>query len=367
MAYLNVEELAAGTEILAETYADRAELIRLPNRSVEGREVLALALGDACSTDRPTAIFIGGVHAREWIPPDALFYLAADLLEARAEGKGLRYGAAAFLANDIASLFRDLQRVSLPCANPDGRLCSQTVKPWWRKNRSTNQLPGGGECRGVDLNQNFDVAWDFRRTFAPDSVSASDDPCHPALYVGPSPASEPETRNIVWLFDAYRETRWCHDIHSAVPAVFYGWGIDENQSQTPDMNFFNPAHDGRRSIPGDSYREAIEAQDLQEVTRLARLMADEIEKVRGDRYDVGPSFSLYATSGASDDYALSRHHSDPSKKVLGFIMECGHNFQPDWDEAEAVIREVGAALTAFAVDASRRLGADVGRVARTNS
>jgi murein tripeptide amidase MpaA len=354
VAYLNVEELTAGAEVLAQTYPGHVELIRLPNPSVDNRDITALALCDDRDPGRRTAIFVGGVHAREWMPPDALLYLAADLLEARAQGMGLRYGDAAFTADQIARVFQNLQLLILPCANPDGRHHSQTVEPLWRKNRSTNPLPGGGQCRGVDLNRNFDVAWDFRRTFAPDAVSASDDPCHPTLYVGPAPASEPETRNIVWLLDTYTGSKWYLDIHSAIPAVFHGWGLDENQSEAPGMSFLNTAHDGQRGIPGDSYSEFIPSGDLQEVKRLARLMAEEIEKVRGDRYDVGPAFSLYATSGASDDYASSRHHRDPSlPKVLGFTMECGHDFQPDWDEAEAVIREVGAALTAFAVDVSR--------------
>ena len=354
MTYLNVDELTSGTELIASAYPDFSDLIRLPNPSVENRSILALAIGDTREPDRPTAIFVGGVHAREWIPPDALFYLVADLLEARAQGSGLRYGGAAFSADDIQRIFRDVQLVILPCANPDGRLYSQTEEPYWRKNRSFNPLPDGRLCRGVDLNRNFDVAWDFRRTFSPGYVSASDNPCHANLYVGPEPASEPETKNIVWLLDSYPGARWYLDIHSAIPAVFHSWGLDESQSESPEMNFLNPTHDGTRGVPGDTYREFIETEDLAELQRLSRMMADDIEKVRGDRYEVGAAFSLYATSGASDDYAFSRHRHDPTKsKILGFTMECGHDFQPDWEEAEAVIREVAAALTAFAADVSR--------------
>ena len=84
-------------------------------------------------------------------------------------------------------------------------------------------------------------------------------------------------------------------------------------------------------------------------------MANEIAKVRGDVYDVSPSFSLYATSGASDDYAYSRHRANPAlPKVLGFSIECGHDFQPEWSEAEAVIRDVSAALARLAVDVSKQ-------------
>jgi murein tripeptide amidase MpaA len=356
MSYLSFDEIAAGVRALADNYGDRCRLVELPNPSVEGRPVLALAIGDRCGPDRPTVIIVGGVHAREWIPPDALLYLAADLLEARATGVGLTYGGARIEADAIARIFERLQLVVLPCANPDGRVYSQEVDPDWRKNRAPS---AGGGCVGVDINRNFDVAWDFRRTFAPGNVSASDDPCHKYVYVGPAAASEPETRNIVWLLDAYPDAGWFLDIHSAVPAVFHNWGLDENQSAKPEQNFRNPAFDGQRGIAGDAaYREYIDDADAAELRRLSQLMADEVQKVRNDVYEVSASFSLYATSGASDDYAFSRHHVDPAlPKVLGFTMECGHDFQPEWSEAEDVIREVSASLARFAADVSARVGA----------
>ena len=62
---------------------------------------------------------------------------------------------------------------------------------------------------------------------------------------------------------------------------------------------------------------------------------------------------LYPTSGASDDYAFSRHFADNTKtKVYGFTIECGRSFQPTWDEAEDVIREVCAGLIAFCLAAA---------------
>ena len=359
MSYLSYDEISTAIQLLCDEYKDLCELVALPNLSVESRPIHALAIGDSLGPAVKTAVYVGGVHAREWIPPDALLYLCADLLEARETGTGLSYGQARITADEIRQIFAGLQLVVLPCANPDGRVYSQQVDPDWRKNRAPNAQPGGGLCFGVDLNRNFDVAWDFRRTFAPNAVSASDDPCHKYIYVGPAAASEPETRNIVWLLDEYVGTRWYLDIHSAVPAVFHSWGLDENQSEIPGMNFLNPAHDGQRGIAGDAeYREFIEASDAAELRRLAVLMADEVRKVRDDNYEVSAAFSLSATSGASDDYAYSRHRADPANpKVLGFTMECGHEFQPEWQEAESVIREVSAALARFALDASANAGA----------
>ncbi len=356
MSYLNVDEIASGIAALAKAYPAQADEILMPHSSVEGREIPAIALGDIRQSDRPTLLLVGGLHAREWVPPDALLFLAADLLEAKNKGTGLRYGTAFFDAAAVRRIFKNLQIVILPCANPDGRHFSQTTDTLWRKNRSINANTGTGVCHGVDLNRNFDVAWEFRRTFADNSVSASDDPCDRNLYVGPSAQSEPETRNVVWLFDTYSDSRWYIDVHSAIPAVFHGWGLDENQSTQSDMNFLNPQYDGVRGIPGDGYQEFMNQADATEVKRLAKLMADKIELVHGDRYEVGQAFSLYATSGASDDYAYSRHRQDLSKgKVLGFTMECGHEFQPVFDEAVRAMEEVAAALTGMAEDLSDNL------------
>jgi murein tripeptide amidase MpaA len=297
-------------------------------------------------------IIVGGVHAREWVPPDAILYLCADLLEARRSTTGLTYGGARSSADDVARIFANLQLVLLPCANPDGRVFSQQVDPDWRKNRARIVAPNGDLCHGVDLNRNFDVAWDFQKHFAPGHVSASDDPHHKYLYVGPSAESEPETRNVVWLLDHYRGAGWFIDVHGAVPAVFHGWGIDENQVADSSMSFLNAAHDGQRGVAGDpAYREFMDSADLSEVVRLAGVMRDAVLAVNGDDYEVSPSFSLYATSGASDDYAFSRHRADSTKpKVLGFTIECGHDFQPDWPVAEVVMQEVGAAIVGFAAN-----------------
>jgi murein tripeptide amidase MpaA len=348
MSYYTYEELLDGIQQLSQHYAANAELVSLPNTSVEGRPVKAIAIGNRRGPNVPTAIFVGGIHAREWVPPDALLSLAADLLEAATLGTGLGYGGKQFDKATIARIMSDLQLVILPCTNPDGRVYSQTVNPNWRKNRAPHS---GSGCVGVDINRNFNVCWDFKTAFAPGFVSASDNPCDPQVYVGPAAASEPETRNIVWLLDHFTKTGWFIDVHAAIPAVFHGWGLDQNQTSDPAMNFLNSAFDGKRGQENDTttYSEFIETADLAEVTRLAKIMGSTIRDVHGDIYDVGQAFSLYATSGASDDYVYSRHRANPeSGRVLGFTMECGHEFQPEDAAREDVMREVSAALVAFA-------------------
>jgi murein tripeptide amidase MpaA len=355
MAYLSYNEIQNGLQLLCDEYPEHAQLLRLPNLSVESRPVYAVALGERRGADVKSAIFVGGMHAREWVPPDSLFYLCADLLEARRANTGLRYGNAHFKKEQIARIFSDIQLILLPCANPDGRVYSQEVDYRWRKNRARNVTSNGTICFGVDLNRNFNIVWDFKKHFAPGAVSASDQPCHRDLYVGPAAESEPETKNVVWLLDQYTGAKWFIDVHSAIPAIFHSWGLDENQVDDETLSFLNPAHDGRRGIEGDNaYREFIDVRDLEEVKRLSQLMQGAVTEVNNDAYQVSAAFSLYATSGASDDYAYSRHRVDPRHpKVLGFTIECGHDQQPtDWAKAELVMQEVCAALAAFAVDVS---------------
>jgi murein tripeptide amidase MpaA len=356
MAYLNVEEIEAALGALAASYPDLTELVPLPNRTPEGRQSHALRIGSADARTGDAAIVTGGMHAREWVPPDALVNLAADLLEAYARRTGLRYGGQRFSADDIRSVVEELQVVLFPCVNPDGRHHSQTADVMWRKNRRRVRPDLDPSCVGVDLNRNFDALWDFRRHFDPNSdVSASDDPCHPWVYVGPAAASEPETQNVVWLLDRYPGTRWFIDVHSHVPAVYHTWGFDENQTSNPGMSFQNPAFDGQRGRPGDSYREYIPAEDVEALQELGTAMNDAISTTGGTAYGFEQSFSLYATSGASDDYAYSRHFADGAKgKILSFTVECGRSFQPPWQTAENVIREVCAGLIAFCLAARKQ-------------
>jgi murein tripeptide amidase MpaA len=360
MAYLNVIEIESALQNLAAAYPSRAELILSPHVSHEGRQVHILRVGTKHHTEVDGVLMLGGVHAREWVPPDALVSLAADLLEAYQLGTGLGYGSKGFSANDIRQILESLNLFVCACANPDGRHYSQTNDPLWRKNRRPN--PSSGNCVGVDINRNFDFLWDHLTKFAPDSgVSASDDPCDRNVYRGPSPTSEPEVKNVVWLLDTYPRIHWHVDVHSAVPVILHSWGSDRNQTIEPSQTFLNSAFDGVRGRANDAaYGEYITQADLDIAETLCMRMNDAVKAVRGIDYGVEQGYGLYPTSGASDDYAFGRHFADPSKtKVYGFTVECGHSFQPTWSEAEEVIREVSAGLIAFCLEVSARATSSV--------
>lgn len=100
MAYIKVDEIESALENLAAAYSATTELISVPNLTHEGRQGHVLGLG-AANSERDSVLILGGMHAREWVPPDALISLAADLLEAFYRGTGLVYGGKSFAASDI--------------------------------------------------------------------------------------------------------------------------------------------------------------------------------------------------------------------------------------------------------------------------
>jgi murein tripeptide amidase MpaA len=211
---------------------------------------------------------------------------------------------------------------------------------------------------GVDLNRNFPFLWHFDRHFAPGTVQSSHKPGDYETYVGTRPASEPETRNVIWLLDRFANIRYFIDLHSYGETILHSWGTDENQSHDPKMSFRNPAYDGKRGlIHDDLYREHIRGADLKEAVRMGRAMAGAIRLVRDRKYRLQQSVGLYPTTASSDDYAYSRHLTDATMgKIISYTMEWGRirantPFHPPYDEMRKVMREVTAGLLEFCLQA----------------
>ncbi len=361
--YLNVDEVETAVQNLATTYSSICTLITLPNKTFEGRTAHALRLGGGAAGSRDVVVIIGGVHAREWGSPDICVGFAADLLEAYTNAMDLTYGGQTFTAAQITTLLDTLHIVVFPQANPDGRNYSLThddpnvQDAGWRRNRNPANSGGNDACIGVDVNRNYDFLFDFATAFSPSSLAStytSSDPCNAnQVYHGPSAFSEPESSNVKWLLDTNPRTRWFLDLHSYAEDILYSWGDDDDQSTTPAMNFQNPAYDGTRGLPSDAaYSEFIHGDDKAVAVALATKFHDGLQAVRGKDYTVKPSFQLYPTAGASDDYAYSRHIVDPSKgKIYAYTIEWGQGFHPLFPEMGEIIKDVDAGLIAFCLAA----------------
>ncbi|MER5756040.1 M14 family metallopeptidase [Streptomyces sp. NPDC002088] len=356
MSYLNTTEVESAVTSLATAFPSACDIIELPESSVEGRVCHALRIGAAPAGTNDCAVLIGGVHAREWGSCEVLIHLAADLLEAHSGGTGLIYGGTSFTSDQVRRILEGLDVVIFPLVNPDGRHYSQSVEPMWRKNRNPANSGGDPARIGVDINRNFEFLFDFATAFDPTAgPRVSADPGDLQVYQGPSPFSEPETRNVRRLLDEFPRTRWFIDVHSYSEDMLFVWGDDENQSVDQAMNFLNPAFDGTRGVADDpAYAEFIPNGDAADAVVLAEQFCQGLKGVRGSAYTPMSAFHLYPTCGTSDDYAYSRHIVDPDKgKILSFTIEWGTSFQPPWPEMERIILDTDAGLVQFCVAALR--------------
>ncbi|MDC0672425.1 M14 family zinc carboxypeptidase [Nannocystis radixulma] len=331
----------------------------LPFRTHDGR--FGSGGNVTCVDPEHIHIFLtAGVHACERGGPDALVQFITDLLEAQRRGIGLEYGAKTFSRADVVRVL-GAGIVFVPMVNPDGIHWDQRTNTIWRKNRnpvSGDPANPNDPAWGVDINRNFDFLWDSRHfdpSAAPNIVIT--DPKEPRFH-GTAPFSEPETRNVAWIFDTFPRIRWYMDIHSFAQTILYNWGDDDNQSSDQMMAFWNPAYDGRRGKHGIAdYKEWIVESDEANLRGVARRVSGAMETVAGHQYPTQQHvYFNVGVSGTGRDYALNRHYRPGSQrnKVYGYTMEFGssHFYPASIAEFRSNIREVCAGLMEFCLAAA---------------
>ncbi|KEY72662.1 hypothetical protein S7711_11365 [Stachybotrys chartarum IBT 7711] len=324
---LNPTEINAGLRSLATTYGIR--VFEAPYRTYNGATVLGAQIGGSSTASDAFRIYLNGnIHARERGSADNILYFVADLLYANRNNVGLTYGSRTYTAAQVRTVL-SAGIVVLPLSNPDGVAYDQSTNSCWRKNR--NPAGGTGAATGVDLNRNFDFLWDFTTQFASSVQSqvASTSP-RSETYHGTAPFSEPETRNIRWVFDTYTRVRWFIDLHSYAGDVLYSWGSDDNQANYPYMNFRNSSYNSVRGILSDTpgsgrgYGEYVPSAEGSRNLAAAQRLAAGLTAGGGRTYGAIQASDLYPTSGASDDYAYSRHFANPATNLVhGYTVEFG--------------------------------------------
>lgn len=339
--YLSASGIESCLVWLSNAYPSTTKLIVLPETSVEGRTSRAIKIAKG-GAKRRGALFIGGVHAREIVNPDLLVSLALRICQSYKNGTDIVLGPKTWAASTIKLLVESLDIFIFPLVNPDGRVYVQDPAgdAWWRKNRRVN---ANTSCRGVDINRNYDFLWS--------SVigQTSSNPCF-NTYHGPTPFSEPETRNVKWMLDNHAGIECFVDVHSYSELVLYPWGDDDNQTTDPTQNFQNPAWNGLRGTLGAGYGEYIAPADQARYIDHGNDMRDAIAAVNGRVYKVEEASDLYTTCGTSEDYAYARHLADGSlTKVWGYTLETGTSFQPAHATGLAVMDEAQSGLLQFLV------------------
>jgi carboxypeptidase T len=340
MPYLSTAAIEGAVQYLATAYPAIFQLITLPEQSVEGRTIHALKIASGSGPDRRGVLFLGGVHARELVNPDALITLATRICQSYTNNTDVVLGGKTYPASTVKLIVDTMDVFMLPLVNPDGRTYVQAPSgdPWWRKNRRVN---AGSPCRGVDLNRNFDFLHSS-------GIGTSASECS-ETFNGPSAFSEPETRNVRWMLDTFNTIRGMIDVHSYSELILHPWGDDDTQTTDTAQNFQNPAFDGLRGNPGDTiYREFMVVPDRDWFVSAGNAVRDAIAGVRGRSYTVEAAVLLYPTSGTSKDYSYSRHIVDTGKaKVFSYTLETAREFQPPDAEAAQVVSEICAGLLQF--------------------
>ncbi|KAF2278257.1 zinc carboxypeptidase A 1 precursor [Westerdykella ornata] len=358
---LNVNEIHSAMKALSKKYG--IETFVAPYKTYEGQTVIGGVANRNAKTnwlgsirhDHQYIFLNSGIHARERGGPDNLIYFISDLLYADAHGTGLTYGKKSFTKEQVSKVL-DSGIVFIPLSNPDGVRYDQANGNLWRKNRNPqSSTPGKPKTVGVDLNRNFDFLWNFTKYFDPSVEPASSDPADEAFY-GTAPFSEPETKNIRWVYEKFPKISWFIDVHSAAGTLLYSWGDDVNQANDPKQNLFNPAYDGKRGPVEDSiYKEYISEEDWYNVALQANRTTAAMKAVGGREYVPQQAVGLYPTSGASDDWSFSRWHGNKKlNKVYGYTMEFGYptNFYPTAAEYVHNILDTNAGFMEFILNAN---------------
>ncbi|GAA3212562.1 M14 family metallopeptidase [Microbacterium terregens] len=244
---------------------------RVIGQTVQGQDIGAVRLTKnvAKTKDgkRPTTVYVGAQHAREWITPEMVrrlldYYVNSSATEAR-----------------VKRILDSTELWFVPVANPDGYDFTFTEgQRLWRKNLRDND--GDGQITpgdGVDLNRNYPTRWGY------DNEGSSPDPAS-ETYRGPSPSSEPETQALDALF-AKLTPEFMVNYHSAAELLLHGIGWQVATPSPDDVIY--------EAMVGDDQNPAIAG------------------------YDPDISAELYTTNGDTDS------HAQEAYGTLGFTPEMG--------------------------------------------
>lgn len=226
--------------------------------TIEGRDMFSFTItapdeAGNLSSDRPVILWNGGQHAREWVSPMTVTYIASKLLDDSQSDP------------EVAALLGSVRFVIVPVLNPDGYLYTWSTERYWRKNRRSNP---GSPFIGVDLNRNWDI------DFGGDGTST--DPSSD-VYHGVSAFSEPETAALSTLALSYGSDLAAHiDYHTFSQLILWPLGYADNLvTPEPDRTMF---------------------------TNLSGDMSALIQSISGEFYSPIQSWQLYPAAGTCSDW-----------------------------------------------------------------
>ena len=247
-----------------DSISDIATLFDIGN-SNENRPIKVLKLSTGGS-NKPSVLFNGCQHAREWISVMASIYLADKLIEE-------------YVDNDFINiLISNIDIYIIPIVNPDGYVYTHLYDRYWRKNRQPNS---GSVYIGTDLNRNWDIDWNGGEST---SINPASD-----IFVGLHPFSATETYVLKNFIDTIQNLVTHADIHSFSSLILGPWGYTENLS--------------------DHYED---------INELGNIINDAFTTTNGYNFNFGTGTangSIYLASGTMPDWTHDQFGT------LGFTFE----------------------------------------------
>ncbi|MGL5866254.1 MAG: M14 family metallopeptidase [Dermatophilaceae bacterium] len=296
-SYRTLPEVNNELDRLARRYPDLVRPLTLPNRSVGGRQVRGIEISANAATVRdgkPVFLLMGAHHAREWPSVEHAMEFGYDLL------KNFRTD------ERTTNILRKSRVIIVPVVNVDGYDVSRSATPLGdfsifdyemkRKNCTSSSITPaqylGGTCadnpagrlRGTDPNRNYPGFWGGPGA----SADWSSD-----TYRGEAPGDTPEVDNIRTLVSGRQVTTLI-------------------SNHTYSNLVLRPP-----SIASTGY-----TPDEPQYKALGALLAG------ANNYVNQPSFQLYDTSGATEDWSYWQTGG------FGFTFEIGpDSFHPAYEDA----------------------------------
>lgn len=261
----------------------------LENRTIFGVRIDSPTTGPL-GTIKPVLYLHATQHAREWVAPMTVMYIAEQLVS----GHGTDAAATALLDKFTV--------IIVPVVNVDGYVYTWTTERYWRKNRKNN----GNGTFGVDLNRNWGFQWG--------SDNGSSGNGSNETYRGTAPFSEPETTVLRANIIETPGVVASFDVHTYGQLILSPWGY----TATPPsiISYF------------DKYGKVIQGA---------------IKGVNGKSFVYGPTYTkLYPVSGGNTDWWFG------DRNVINWTLELrGGSFSPPATDILPSGREIYAGLLAF--------------------
>ncbi|RMZ93180.1 carboxypeptidase A2 [Brachionus plicatilis] len=253
------------------------------SRSYEGRTINVLKISVPSSSKKPAIWFDGGIHAREWISPATVIYMAHMFLS--------NYS----IDPDVTKILDSFDLYVLPVFNPDGYEYTWNKDRLWRKTRSKTKIPG---CYGADPNRNWDAHFCEK--------GASRDPCSDT-FCGMSPFSEIEIKGVADFILKNNDSIVSYlNFHSYSQLWMTPWGYTTNKPKDFEIQV------NRFLTLKEKKVIRLHHQDNGSAAAVNALI-----KLYGTRYQHGNIAStIYVASGSSVDWTY-----DTAKILYSYAVE----------------------------------------------